>query len=671
MSNISLNYAQIIDPLSFKSINLAKIYIGEYGTLPNPANAATWKQAYFVNSDGTRTAASQPIRTNAAGYAVDGSGNIKTIQVDGGYSLLVQDQYGATKFSQARSAANSGAVLEFDTIAGFTGALDGSVCYFKGRDTVGDGGGGVFRYSASSTLPADGGLVFAPSGGGRLFRDGWTVFGFNGQISARWFGAKGDGVAYDTTALRSAIAAAKATKAFLDLTGAVGWRVDGELDFTGVSGVICAYESPILVDVAGTYTNGYAVQFGNPAVAWDAGRHSGCVIAGTLHVVASSRTTPLNGVYMKGSWFNAGHIMAYGFNGCGIRQDSVWDSTFARLYVELCGNTSTYALRLDSNGDTHNASHIASVQCEQAYHKGMYIKTLRTVIDNIHAERLAVLTTNDGTATYGYMNHIIDLSNSQINQVVIDCLTSGTAPDGSSLAATMVNIQTVGDNSKISTLLANHSRVINNYGTLFEYAVLSTVDFVQRAPAAYTTVNTGRVSGVFDVERSVTASGCSIGEFRAAFNATDITVNGGDIATLSFPNSILGNIQFDSVVLQTVGDTKEPAAGKKPVTFENCNINVFNGAFNAKAKVTGGYVGTCSLASQSMAEFDGVEFGTFSYSGNTAFLTRNCRGPSGSTWSVPLNMSYPAGTVTERVGYNSAGKIYQNTDGGTTWAKIA
>lgn len=103
MSNVSLNYAQIIDPISFKSINLAKIYIGEYGTLPNPAASGTWKQAYFVNSDGTRTAASQPIRTNAAGFAVDGSGNIKTVQVDGGYSLFVQDQYGATKFSTEKS----------------------------------------------------------------------------------------------------------------------------------------------------------------------------------------------------------------------------------------------------------------------------------------------------------------------------------------------------------------------------------------------------------------------------------------------------------------------------------------------------------------------------------------------------------------------------------------
>lgn len=202
MSNISLNYAQIIDPLSFKSINLAKIYIGEYGTLPNPANASTWKQAYFVNSDGTRTAASQPIRTNAAGFAVDGSGNIKTIQVDGGYSLLVQDQLNVTKFSQACSPANSGAVLEFDTIAGFAGALDGAVCYFKGRDTIGDGGGGPLRFLKGSAATADGVTIYAVTGG-RLIREGWSVFGINVQ----WAGAKGDRIADDTEAIRRAWAA--------------------------------------------------------------------------------------------------------------------------------------------------------------------------------------------------------------------------------------------------------------------------------------------------------------------------------------------------------------------------------------------------------------------------------------------------------------------------------
>lgn len=232
MSNISLNYAQIIDPLSFKSINLAKIYIGEYGTLPNPANSATWKQAYFVNSDGTRTAASQPIRTNAAGYAVDGSGNIKTIQVDGGYSLLVQDQLSVTKFSQACSAANSGAVLEFDTIAGFTGALDGSVCYFKGRDTIGDGGGGPLRFLAGSTATANGVTIYAVTGG-RLVREGWSVFGIN----VKWAGAKGDGVTDDTAAVSAFLAA------IVDKTGRVPrgtYKLTQPMTLTGSStALIC------------------------------------------------------------------------------------------------------------------------------------------------------------------------------------------------------------------------------------------------------------------------------------------------------------------------------------------------------------------------------------------------------------------------------------------------
>lgn len=75
-----------------------------------------------------------------------------------------------------------------------TGLQDGAWIHCAGRDTIGDGGGGMFRYSAASTQTADGGLVFAPAGGGRLLRDGWTVLGFNGRINAQWFGAYPGGV---------------------------------------------------------------------------------------------------------------------------------------------------------------------------------------------------------------------------------------------------------------------------------------------------------------------------------------------------------------------------------------------------------------------------------------------------------------------------------------------
>lgn len=74
-----------------------------------------------------------------------------------------------------------------------TALPDGSVVNAKGRDAIGDGGGGEFRYSAASQQAVDGVAVFAPAiGPGRFFRAGWTVLGFNGQVSVRWAGAKGD-----------------------------------------------------------------------------------------------------------------------------------------------------------------------------------------------------------------------------------------------------------------------------------------------------------------------------------------------------------------------------------------------------------------------------------------------------------------------------------------------
>ena len=147
-------------------------------------------------------------------------------------------------------------MLEFDTIAGFTGALDGSVCYFKGRDTVGDGGGGQLRFLKGSTATADGVTIYAVTGG-RLVREGWSVFG----VRPEWAGAKGDGIAVDTVPITQALAVG------VNVHGAPGavYKLDagftlnvGKQSFNGNGGTL-DFSALTGTDVAVTFVNDSAV----------------------------------------------------------------------------------------------------------------------------------------------------------------------------------------------------------------------------------------------------------------------------------------------------------------------------------------------------------------------------------------------------------------------------
>lgn len=168
-------------------------------------------------------------------------------------------------------------------------------------------------------------------------------------------------------------------------------------------------------------TSKYALLLGDPNTDFSTIQNG--LIFSTISVRdLDRRAGNMRGIYVKYTAAYGTFLRAIDFNGVGVELAPVYDSSFIPI-VERCGNVSEYALLTNPNGDECNSIFFPFILCHDSYHKGIYVAGSKIVIEHIHAEANAVLTTDDGyTGLTGaststglkYVNHVIYLTGGEL-----------------------------------------------------------------------------------------------------------------------------------------------------------------------------------------------------------------------------------------------------------------
>lgn len=186
-----------------KPIFNGKIYVG----VPDldPTIVANQLPLTAKQQDGTKVPIAQPVSTNSGGYAVDSSGSLVVLLVDGNYSIRINDNKGQLALEQAN--VNDGVPLTAEGGVGRVNTVvdlrlleptdDGQSIFLVGYTVEGLGSGDLYAI-LNDPSPDNGGTKFKTPEGNSWNRP--DEFGVNVQ----WFGAIGDGTINDSPAIQAA-----------------------------------------------------------------------------------------------------------------------------------------------------------------------------------------------------------------------------------------------------------------------------------------------------------------------------------------------------------------------------------------------------------------------------------------------------------------------------------
>lgn len=500
-------------------------------------------------------------------------------------------------------------------------------------------------------------------------------------VNPQMFGGVGSTTTDNTAAVQAAAAAAAARGCELNLVGGP-WRITETIDMTNIRRVNTDFSGRLLVNPANftpKHTNGYVITWGNPDTAYGTERCTHNVLVGTLLVSADNRNTSLHGIFIKGALLNFGAMRAVGFNGFGIRLGATWDSTFLSLSTELCGNTNDYALSVDPFGDTSNCLNVGRIQCERSYHKQMRINAIRSEFHNIHAERMFILTLDDGTINLpsglNYENSYFLLSNSAVYQGLIDAMENIAVGTVTTTPSVRLSLYA---SSAVSLGLGN-CVVTTTYG---QTSTINSTTFYKYYNPSYpvTLISCRMTSSAKDGTSVLGGSGisminCVMDIIQPDYSTSKLVLRGCTINN-DYSNTRTGvsGVLFDACVFEGNIIHTGPSASNEPTKFLNCTIKgVFIGAFQHRCVVEGGWISSINLASRSFAKFINVRSTSFNYSGDRGFITRGCEIDNVVSWGTPGFGSYKVGERTQRCGAMSSGngiEFVNTVDNGASFLAI-